>query len=219
MTSFDADLIGFLLSIGTIFFIFGIRIFFRINQRKYLPVWKRMAENAGLEFKSGSFASPSIKDQPKIQGQFKEREVEISADTRWRISYRYALLKFVVSINNPSSLKFPAGAFIIIGKDPHYNHLFAGYRNVSGETKTDHDDIKTKFIIRSVPINLVNYLLREESTNYLLSKPGVFSLLIDRNKLSYSLSGFVGEEESMLEILETLCELANSFDSFARNWL
>lgn len=219
MSFSDAQLIIFLFVIGIFIFVNQTSFLFRINHRKHLLVWKRAAEKAGLEFKSGSFASGSSKGQPEIHGQFHEREINISADTRWRFNYKYALLKFVVSINNPSTMRLPAGAFVIFRKDLRYNHPLYFFRDLSRTTSPEKDDIKNKFIIRSVPINLVNHLFLLDSVEALLSSPDVFSLLIDKNTLTYSLTGFVGEEDSMLEILETLCELADSFDRFARNWL
>ncbi len=214
----DAQLIIFLYVIGIFIFINQTGFLFRINHRKHIRVWRRVAEKAGLEFKSGSFASLTNKGQPGIQGQFLEREIKISAETKWKLNFKYALLTFVVSIDNPSTMKLPAGAFVILKEDPRYNHPFYFYRDLSRTTSSEKDEIKNKFFIRSVPINLVNHLLREESAVYLLLQPGVFSFLINKNKLTYTLSGFVGEEDLMLEILETLCGLANSFDRFARNW-
>jgi len=201
------------------YLVFRSRLFLRRNEEKYLRVWKDMAEKVGLVYKTGSLLKRTQSEQPRVRGEFRDREVEITANRNGKIGDWKLIVKFVVTIDNPGTTRLPVGAFLIIQKDsnqpiPHIMSRFF-YR----ERKDQSGDLRKKFQMRSIPANLGNHIFLLPYTENLLSHSSALSLLIDRHNLTYCLTGLLSSVDEMVQILEDLCELASDFESFARNWL
>ncbi len=181
--------------------------------------WQTIADEMGLELKTVSKPYPGLRRQPEISGFLHGREVKISSDILGGIWNRYSLINFTISIENPSSQKLPAGAFLVIRKDPHFLGYWYRFIEFFSTKQVEPTILRNKYLIQSIPKNLGNFVFRQQTTEMLLQQPGVFDLHIDRNELSYSLSGFSGQDGLIRQILENLCELAEIFERFVRNWI
>jgi hypothetical protein len=178
-----------------------------------------LAENVGLVYQTGSFLRRTQKEHPSVRGEFRDREVEITAYRNGKNGYWKLFLKFVVTIDNPGTTRLPVGAFLIIQKDsvqpiPHILSRF-----FIRERKDHSSDFRKEFQIRSIPANLGNHILLLPYTEKLLSHSIALNLLIDKHNLTYCLTGLLSSVDEMVQILEDLCELASDFERFARNWL
>ena len=128
-------------------------------------------------------------------------------------------LSFLVLVENPGTEMLPAGAFLVIRKDPNTYGFGYRLRKFLMGNKTETLDLQDRFQIRGIPKNIGNYIFRQESTEKLIQIPGMLDLHIDREKLSYSLIAQITDGGFLRQILEDLSELAISFDRFAKNWI
>jgi len=181
--------------------------------------WQTIADEMGLKLKSVPKRYPGLLRQPEMSGFLNDREVKISSEIFGGILNRYSLINYTISIENPGSRKFPAGAFLVIRKDPRVFSIWGWIREYFSIKQEVPKTLRDQYIIQSIPRNLGNFVFRQQTTEMLLQQPGVFDLHIDRNELSYSLSGFGNQDRPMRQILESLCELAEIFERFVRNWI
>ena len=189
-----------------------------IKAPNFNETWQIFAKEMGFELKSGSKIYPGMRKQSEMSGYRNGREVKISSDNLGVIGNRNALFNFTISVENPSTQKLPAGAFLAIRKDPRVISFWYRFRRSFLYKNEEPTTLRDQYIIQSIPKNLGNFVFRQQATEILLQQSGVFDLHIDRNNLSYSLLGFKNQDGLMRQILESLYELAENFERFARNW-
>jgi hypothetical protein len=213
------DFLIFFLGILAVYVILRLSPLLLFKTQNFNETWQIFANEMGFELKSGSTRYLDPSSQPEMSGFLHDREVKITSDFLSGIGKRFTLIHFSVSVENPGTQKLPAGAFLVIRKDPRIFSFWHRVRKSFIDKNEEPITLRDQYLIQSIPRNLGNFVFRQQTTEMLLRQPGVFNLYIDRDDLSYSLSGFVNRDRLMRQILENLCELADNFERFSRNWL
>jgi hypothetical protein len=215
----EVDFFYILLGFLAAYLIFRFRPFLYLKTPMYLENWRSFADEIGLEVKPGSFRGFGKQKQPEISGSIHGREIKITSDFIGGLGYRYALINFIVFVENPSTQKLPAGAFLVIRKDPRAFGFWYRLRKSLLSKPEEPMILRDQYQIQSIPSNLGNFIFRQKTTEKLLQLPGVINLYIDRKNLSFNRIGLLDQRELMHLIIENLCELGENFDRFARNWI
>lgn len=202
----------------------GLVLFLRIRQHaisksRFYKEWGALADETGLDLSTDPVRSPFGKMGPEISGYYHGKEVKVSASYLGVFGRRQALLKFNLLIENPSTDKLPAGAFLVIRRNPQVNGFWQRLRMSLMGRPEETPDAKDRYQIHGVPRNIGNFVFRQESTEKLIQFPGMLDLHIDRQNLSYSLIGHINDRGFFQQILDNLRDLAVSFERFAKNWL
>ena len=170
-----------------------------------------------LQFSPGSFI-PRATIKPLITGKYRNRQISIKAETRKRYGYQDAILRISVSIKNASTDDLPLGAFFVVG-DPRKKNIFSRILNRSEHIKPLRPDEVQEFPWKAVPENLGNHLLTAKSVQKILGAAVINDLLIDQGLLRYRQVGLIADPAEMKKLLNNLCELADAFERFAKNWV
>jgi hypothetical protein len=190
-----------------------------INRSRFFEIWDSFAHTMGLEFTDSSQQKPFGEFGHEISGTYQGKEIRASANFLGMFGRRQAILNFILLVENPSTDKLPAGAFLVIRRNPQVYGLWNRLRmSMMGENE-DMVEIKDRFQIRGVPQNLGNFIFRQESTKKLIQLPGMLDLHINRRDLSYSFIGYIHDRGFLQQILDDLRDLAIIFERFTRNWL
>lgn len=190
-----------------------------INRSRFLEIWGSFAHAVGLEDTASSLRRAIGKIGPEISGTYQGKEVSVSASYLGLFGRRQALLTFNLLVENPNTDKLPAGAFLVIRRNPHVYGFWQRLRmSLIGE-KEDMVGLKDRYQIHGVPQNLGNFIFRQESTKKLVQLPGMLDLHINRQDLSYTFLGYIHNRGILQQILDDLRDLAVVFERFARNWL
>lgn len=187
----------------------------RWRGEKYTNALIRLAEQTSLKFSPGSF-SPGMAKIPIVKGNYRGRQITVSADTRGKWGFRDAVLKIMLSIDNQPTPDMPRGAFFVVG-DPGRKGLFSLFQSKE-DSEGKNKDLRS-FPMKCVPKNLGNYLLSLQSVNILLSKPQINDLLISEGSLLYRQVGLEKDTDNILNIIIQLCDMADKFERFNRNWI
>jgi hypothetical protein len=202
----------------------GLIVILRIRQHamsksRFYKEWGALADETGLDLSSDSLRSPFGKIGPEISGYYHGKEVKVAASYLGVFGRHQALFNFNLLIENPSTDKLPAGAFLVIRRNPHVYGFWHRLRRSLMGKQEELPDLKERYQIHGVPRNIGNFVFRQESTEKLIQVPGMLDLHIDRKNLSYSLIGNIDDRGFLQQILDNLRDLAVSFERFAKNWL
>jgi hypothetical protein len=190
-----------------------------INKSRFFEAWGSFAHAVGLEFKDASLRYPFGKIGHEISGIYHGKEVTVSASYLGIFGSRQALLNFNLLVDNPSTDKLPAGAFLVIRRNPKIYGFWNRLRMILTGENEDTVDLNDRYQIHSIPQNLGNFVFRQETTKKLIQLPGMLDLHINRKDLSYSFIGYIHDRGFLQQILDDLRDLAVIFERFARNWL
>jgi hypothetical protein len=190
-----------------------------INRSRFFKIWDSFAHTVGLEFSNSSQRKPFGELGHEITGKYQGKVVKVSANYLGVFGRRQALLNFNLLVENPSTDKLPAGAFLVIRRNPQVFGLWNRLRmSLMGEDE-DMVDLKDRYQIHGIPKNLGNFIFRQEVAKKLIQRKGMLDLHINRRDLSYSLIGYIHDRGFLQQILDDLQDLAVIFERFARNWL
>jgi hypothetical protein len=204
--------------------VFGLILLLQIRQQaiiksRFLEIWDAFANAAGLDFMSTSLQRPLGKIGPEIVGTYDGKEVRVSASYLGMFGRHQAILKFNLLVENPSTDKLPAGAFLVIRRNPQVFGFWNRLQMFLTGGKEDTADLKERYLIHGIPKNLGNFIFRQESTEKLIQLPGMLDLHINRQDLSFSFIGHIRDRSFLQQILDDLRDLAVTFERFAKNWL
>jgi hypothetical protein len=191
-----------------------------MSKSRFYEEWGAFANETGLDLISSErLRNPFGKIGPEISGCYQGKEVKVSASYLGLFGRRQALLNFNLLIENPSTDKLPAGAFLVIRRNPHVHGFWHRLRMSLMGKQEESPDRKDRYQIHSIPRNIGNFVFRQESTEKLIQLPGMLDLHIDRKNLSFSLIGHINDRGFLQQVLDNLRDLAVSFERFAKNWL
>ena len=204
--------------------IFGLIFLYQIRQQainksRLFEIWDSFAHTNGLEFEDTPLPSTFGKIGPEIAGTYHGKEVRATANYLGMFGRHQALLNFTLLVDNPSTDKLPAGAFLVIRRNPKVYGFWNQLRMIVTREKEDALDIQDRYQIHGIPKNLGNFIFRQESTEKLIQLQGMLDLHINRRDLSYSFIGYIHDRGFLQQILDDLQDLAVSFERFTRNWL
>ncbi len=203
---------------GYIFILFILENWiWRFQQKKYFHIWMTFAKSVKLQFSPGSFI-PRSTIKPLITGKYRNRQISIKAETRKRYGYQDAIYRVSVSIKNKATEDLPLGAFFVVG-DPRKKSWLS---RITGGSKFNSQlrvDELQNFPWKAVPEKLGNHMMSVKSAQKILGASVVNDILIDQELLGYRQIGFIENPQEMKKLLNHLCETADAFERFSKNWI
>lgn len=188
----------------------------RWGGRVYINMLKAVGERTGLQYSAGSLSPRSV-EKPLLSGKYRGRQVSLVIDTKGKWGYTGSLMKISLSLDNKPSDDLPQGAFFVVG-DPRKSGWMQQAIRVIGQEAEDDPDV-SEFPMKCVPQNLGNHLLSLECVKSLLSKPQTNDMLIAKEFLYYRQVGLETDANVVVQMLGNLCNMADKFERFNRNWI
>ena len=189
-----------------------------ISQRT-IKVWKVMAVAAGFTELNDSIQKNPIAGQFYVRGRYRDRMILLipGEDQAYRFWPNVTIFK--MKIINESTLQLPGGAFLVIKQGSGDEYFFSSPQPKENADLAVASDLREKFIMQSIPKNLVNHMLLKDFFRVLLSHPHSLSLVIDRQEMIFHFKGLLRDQEQISVFLNALCDLGDWFERFSRNWL
>ncbi|MGD8458026.1 MAG: hypothetical protein PVF83_16740 [Anaerolineales bacterium] len=204
--------------------VFGLFLLLQIRQQvvtksRFFEIWDAFAHTTGLEFENKPLQNTFGKIGPEIGGTYHGKEVRASANYLGLFGQHQALLNITLLVDNPSTEKLPAGAFLVIRRNPKVYGFWNRVRMFLVGEKEDKMNLIDQYQIHGIPRNLGNFIFRQEPARKLIQLPGMLDLHINRQDLSYSYVGHIHDRNFLRQTLDDLGDLAVIFERFAKNWL
>jgi hypothetical protein len=187
-------------------------------QSPYLAAWRQFAAGRGLNYLAGTFFGPAP-ITPRIRGEYRGREIEVSANTLRRWTFRGAETHYSLSLHNPVSAKYPMGASLLV-----YNTRRATVFRRYVTSRLLGEEVEQPLTVpgremKSFPPNVGNYLLHSANLGEIMVASDFSGLLIQQEHLLYQHKHIPKNAADLQTDLDRLCDLAEVYEGFAKAWL